>query len=331
MHEDLISIVIPIYNVEDFLEDCLWTVLNQTYTNLEVILSDDGSTDRCPKICDQYARKDKRVRVIHKKNGGLSDARNVGIDISKGKYITFVDSDDFIELDTIEYLYDLLQMEDADISFCQKKYVDMSGNEINDNKNYRDIVLKGNANCMKGFFTDKGIDTVAWGKLYRAELFKTIRYPYGKYHEDVYTTYKVIAKSNCIVVGAEKKYCYRMRNESITSSGFKMQHLNAIEANIERRDFVEAEYPELIRYANAGVIYAANQCVLRLIRHKGDIVEEGQVFEKKEILRELQTVYRKYEKDFLKGNSSIHAKIFSLIAFLNLKLIVKILCVRYRG
>lgn len=325
MRENLVSIVIPIYNVEEFLRECLETVINQTYKNLEIILSDDGSTDGCPQICDEYQKRDNRIKVIHKKNGGLSDARNAGIEIATGQYISFIDSDDFIELDMIEYLYHLIQVVDADFSCCQRKNINENGIEIPNTAVYSNNVIRGNDECMKGFFMNPGIDTVAWGKLYRIDLFKTIRYPYGKYHEDVYTTYKVIAESNCISIGFEKKYYYRLRKVSISNSSFKMRHLDAIEANIERSRFIMKNYPELKIYANAGIIYATNQCVLKLSKHKGDIFENGECFSKKKIVRKLQGLYRRYEGDFLKSQSGILAKIFSVFAYINLGMMVKLI------
>ena len=131
MDNELISIVIPIYNVEKYIEKCLDSVIKQTYKNIEIILVDDGSPDNCGKICDSYANNDKRIQVIHKENGGLSDARNVGIERANGKYITFVDSDDYIELDYIEYLYTLIKKYNTKISFCKVNVVFNENNTDN--------------------------------------------------------------------------------------------------------------------------------------------------------------------------------------------------------
>ena len=118
MEEELISVILPIYNVEKYLEKCLKSVINQTYKNLEIILVDDGSKDNSPQICDEYAVKDKRIVVIHKSNGGLSDARNAGIEIAKGKYIALIDSDDYVEKDYVQFLYQLIKENNAEMSIC---------------------------------------------------------------------------------------------------------------------------------------------------------------------------------------------------------------------
>ena len=125
MEEDLITIVIPIYKVEKYLDKCIKSVINQTYKNLEIILVDDGSPDNCPKKCDEYEKKDTRIKVIHKENGGLSDARNAGIDIAKGKYITFIDSDDYVSEDYVEYMYNLLKQNNTKMSTCETQVVNI--------------------------------------------------------------------------------------------------------------------------------------------------------------------------------------------------------------
>ena len=121
--EDLISVVVPIYNVENYIKKCVDSILSQTYKNLEIILVDDGSPDNCPQICDEYAQKDNRIKVIHKENGGLSDARNAGIDISKGKFITFIDSDDYIEKDYVEVLYNSIKENASDMAIGSHKAI----------------------------------------------------------------------------------------------------------------------------------------------------------------------------------------------------------------
>lgn len=320
MHE-LISVVVPIYNVESFLPTCIDSIINQTYKNLEIILCDDGATDSCAEICDEYAAKDNRIRVIHKKNGGLSDARNAGIDIARGRYITFIDSDDYIEIDMIEYLYKIMLKHNADMVSCQRQTVDEVGNIIKKRKNYQDSIYQGNNNCMKAFLADYNMDTVAWGKLYKTSMFSDVRYPLGKYNEDVYTTYKIIAKCKIIIAGCEKKYNYRIRQTSIMNEHFSMKHLDGIEGAKIRAKFIEENYPSLIYLANASIVYSTNQCVNKIAKTKyKSIITHN-------IIKELQKNYREYEYDFLKGSSSIRAKIFSLICYLNLPLAIKILSI----
>lgn len=274
---------------------------------------DDGGRDRCPEMCDAFQAEDSRIRVIHKENGGLSDARNAGLEIASGRYVTLIDSDDFILPDYIEYLYRLLTGSEADMSVCQKQYVDEQGNPITGHGSTASKVVDGNSQCMWEFFHGTGLETTAWGKLYKREMFDAIRYPYGKYHEDIYTTYRLVAQCQRIAIGGEMKYCYRQRSASITSGGFSKKRLDSVEGSILRSEFVEAHYPECRVPANAGVLWAANNCAMQMIRAG---------CKTREYIDYLQKQYRRYEWSFLRGDNRIGAKLFSLFAFLNLKLLI---------
>ena len=311
----LISVVIPVYNVEKYLRECIDSVLNQTYKNIEVILVDDGSTDSSGKICDSYQKLDSRVQVIHQKNQGLSGARNTGIDIMKGEYVTLIDSDDFVKNDYIRYLYDLIEKTGAMLSVCQpvlfrNDIENIRAGQIFDESFY---VLDGSYNCMKDFLQNGNIGTVAWGKLYKRSLFNTIRYPEGKYHEDVFTTYLLIDACQSIVVGNQEKYCYRQRQGSILHSSFSKKHLDIIEGKIEIYKYIEGKYPNLKTSAEQGIIYGANQCVLR-------IMGQGKV--EKNISQYLQALYKKHIISFLIGHSTILSKIFACVCYININIIL---------
>ena len=189
--KDLISVIIPVYKVEEYINRCIDSVINQTYKNLEIILVDDGSPDGCPKICDEYAKKDSRIRVIHKQNGGLSDARNVGIDNANGKYITFIDSDDWIPIDSINILYKNLINTKSEISSGCLLEV-FSDNRKNYSNNDYEVYSK--IEGLKNLFLLHDISNSASGKIYDISLFDNIRYPVGKLYEDLGTTYKLFAK-----------------------------------------------------------------------------------------------------------------------------------------
>lgn len=210
--KDLISIIVPIYNVGRYLEQCLISILEQTYRNLEIILIDDGSTDTSGAICDSYQKNDDRIKVIHQKNGGLSRARNVGIKLAQGTYLAFVDSDDWIEKDYIEKMYEACKSKEADICVCNFE-------KVWHNKN-KSIPIKAKVydeNVMSIMFgQDCTAMTVAWNKLYKKELWKEIVFTPGKIHEDESTTYKVFYKAKRIVVINEILYHYRMLETSIT-------------------------------------------------------------------------------------------------------------------
>ena len=314
-----VDVIIPVYNVERFLEECIDSILCQSYKNLEIILCDDGSTDSSPRICDEYAEKDFRIHVIHKQNGGLSDARNAGIDIASGKYIIFVDSDDFIDKNMITYLYNALITYQADMACCQRQEVKENGELIRARKRYKTFIINGNDKCMKEFLSNPQMDTVAWGKIYQLAMFKNVQYPVGKYHEDVFTTYKIVAKCKKIFVGDRMYYYYRIRPSSITTSIFTERHLDSIKGSEERALFIKNNYPDLQKLANAKIIYAVNQCVLKIIRTQDNNATNS------DMVMYFQKYYRKYEAEFLCGPSCVKAKIFSIFAYINLSLLIKIL------
>ena len=193
MKKDLISVVVPIYKVEQYLEKCVNSILSQTYSNLEIILVDDGSPDNCPQICDNLVKQDKRIKVIHKPNGGLSDARNVGFESSTGKYVTFVDSDDYLNYNFIETLYNNLLNTNADMSIVgyQKVFEDST---VNQAETFQSEVLSfDNSNKFEQLCAKHKLNfVIAWGKLYTRQLFNTIKFPVGKINEDEFVTHHVI-------------------------------------------------------------------------------------------------------------------------------------------
>ena len=320
--KDLISVVVPIYNVERFLPICIESIISQSYKKLQIILVDDGSTDNCGNICNEYASRDERVEVIHKQNGGLSDARNVGIERAKGKYITFVDSDDVIALDMIEYLYELIIENKADMSVCQRKDIDENGKNIYSNKTVlgENYILNGNNMCMYNFLSKKDISVTAWGKLYSSNLFCNIRYPLKKYHEDVFTTYKLVGLCELIVVGAAQKYFYRQRSGSIMAQVFSIKHLDLIEARIEESKYIEKNYPLYVNLGYASIIYSVNMCIYRMgVSHCVD----------KNYIEYFKYLYSSYLHFFLcYRNYKFSSKIFSIICKLNISLVLYFLSMK---
>lgn len=234
---ELISVIIPVYKVENYIHRCVDSVLRQTYNKIEIILVDDGSTDRCGEICDEYAALDNRVKVIHKKNGGLSDARNAGIEIFQGDYITFLDSDDWIHDKYIEKLYRLLKNSNSDIAVgnfirtsAENIQVDIAKEEIYEYSNFEALEQ----------FTDKFYAqmVIACGKLYKRNLFDEIRFPVGRIHEDEFTTYKLIYKANKIILTTAQLLYYWQREDSIMGSSLNLnQRMHAIDAYKERAEF----------------------------------------------------------------------------------------------
>ena len=215
----LISVIVPIYNVEEYLDKCVNSILNQTYRNLEIILVDDGSPDNCPKMCDDYAKKDKRIKVIHKVNGGLSDARNAGIEIATGQFIGFVDSDDWILPEMYSRLLDLILRHKADFVVCD---LIRSQDDLLPNFKQSKISIEeyNQQEYLNNFFKIKSqvCEYYAWNKLYRKEVIEKELYPKGLTSEDVLGTYKVILNSKKIVKTNEIFYVYRINQNSITGS-----------------------------------------------------------------------------------------------------------------
>ena len=248
MENDLISIIIPVYKVEKYLEKCIESVLKQTYTNLQIILVDDGSPDNCGKICDEYAKKDLRIEVIHKVNGGLSDARNVGIAKTKGKYIGFVDSDYYIKEDMYEILINLIKEYDADVSICNL-YDVIDGKEyIRNNEN--GIQEYSRLEILKEVLLDKNIQSYAWNKLYKKELFDEIKYPIGKKYEDIGTTFYVFEKCNKIVVTSKPEYYYLKRSDSLVNNVTESTVLDYTDIIIQRYLYTQKNIEELRKYNN---------------------------------------------------------------------------------
>lgn len=304
----LVSVIIPIYNVEQFLKQCVTSVINQTYDNLEIILVDDGSPDNCGKICDNFAQKDDRIKVIHKVNGGLSDARNAGIDVATGDYITFIDSDDFILPNMIDCLMKIIIKENIDMVQCdfirsKSNFVD----EVYQNQNsYKYKIFRKNK--MDAYLKERKIDTMACGKIYKRSLFGQIRYPLGKLHEDVYTTYKLIHEAGSVAVTDYVGYVYRIAENSITTSKFFPKKLDSVFGEIERAEFIKKNYPGLCKQAYSGIIYACNQCLLQMAKSK---------FKDDKVEFYLQDLYRKYGKYYLSDKVSFLGKIVVALAMIN--------------
>lgn len=241
---ETISVIIPIYKVEEYLEQCIYSIVSQTYSNLEIILVDDGSPDKCAQICDMWARRDCRIRVIHKKNGGLSDARNSGILVASGDYIAFVDGDDWIASDMYEHLIYVLRNEQSDIVAC--------GYDMVWDEQYRTSLTHlgkyENYNTVEGLrelIHNHKIQQVVWNKLYKASIVKSHLFEFGKCHEDEFWSYQVYADAKKTTVLEYIGYHYRQRSNSIMGAKYTMRRLDAIDAKVQRQEFLTKNYPEL--------------------------------------------------------------------------------------
>jgi len=257
--EKCVSVIVPIYKVEPYLKRAVDSIIRQTYSNLEIILVDDGSPDGCGRICDDYAKKDNRIKVIHKENGGLSDARNAGLDVAAGDYIAFVDSDDYIAADFVETLLFQLEKTDADVAMCSyrttaskdfdQSIFEPSYGDGNQHKGEKDHIQDGSievcgrsallSNLYDANHRDATYFIVSWNKLYKASLWEGIRFPKGKIHEDEATTYRIYDKASKGVYIHKPLYGYFSAPESITRSRFYIKRLDFMDALDDRIRFFE--------------------------------------------------------------------------------------------
>ena len=246
----LISVIVPIYKVENYLKKCVDSIINQSYKNIEIILVDDGSPDMCGVICDDYLKKDNRIKVIHKENGGLSDARNAGINIAKGDYILCIDSDDWIEENMIEIVYNNALEYSADISICEFIEEDINGNILGKKEESKEIKCFNRVKALNELISQVNITNHAWNKLYKKELFRNIEYPKGQLMEDISTTYKLFEKSDKIVYQNVALYHYIQRSESILGNITQKRIDDQENAIFSRNSYLLSKYPDLTDIIN---------------------------------------------------------------------------------
>lgn len=245
MEFEKVSIIIPVYKVESYLDKCVKTAVQQTYPNIEVLLIDDGSPDDCGKMCDDWAKKDSRIVVIHQENGGLADARNTGIEAATGEYLVFVDSDDYIAPDMVQKLYDALKTNDAEMSICNFLHVDERGLPVPELEHVRPItdeVISGLEVLEKMHVQTKErwfgwYYSMAWNKLYKRDLFTEIRYPKGKLCEDVFIAHKLFGICSKVACISDVCYYYVRREGSITFKRSCKTYLNDAEGYLDRAQY----------------------------------------------------------------------------------------------
>ena len=287
MTTPLISVIVPVYRVEEYLERCVKSILSQTYKNLEVILVDDGSPDQCPAICDACAEKDARVKVIHQENKGLSGARNAGIDAASGEYLAFVDSDDYVSPHFIEELYQLLQDTGCAIGQCRFSYV--KGDGLVEEGDSAFCIYRGES-LMEQLYGPEEKATcfvVAWNKLYRAELFKEtgIRYPEGRIHEDEATTYRLFHEAKKLAFLDRALYGYYTENGGSITSVFSEKRLQWLTAHEERIAFFKKNgYEKLLPAAYRKLCDA---CITFYFRCTEQVKDAEEL--KKELRKRLET------------------------------------------
>ena len=292
---DLISVIVPVYKVEKYLDRCVQSIVDQTYRNLEIILVDDGSPDNCPAMCDAWAAKDSRIKVIHKENGGLSDARNAGMAVATGEYIAFVDSDDWIEVQMYQCLYEAMNTTDSDIASCGARRVWLNEKPAQElcavNKN---CVLEQEA-AMEALITSNGLVQTVWNKLYRRIVTEGLLFPTGLIHEDEFWSWQVVARARRIVTIKESFYNYLQRDTSIMGVGFSEKGLLVVESKTERQNYIEKAMPNLTDVGRADLVYTCMHLGIQVLKtmHRKDVAHH---------MKYLKTAIKRYpiSKEYLR-------------------------------
>lgn len=245
--EPLISVIVTVYKVEEFLPLCLESIQGQTYRNLEILLIDDGSPDNCPAICDAYGAKDARIKVIHKKNKGVADTRNVGLDNARGKYLLFIDGDDSVDSRYVEYLYQMLTEKDVDIAACAwqdvrwKEVEQVQSSPLDPEK----TIVWNKQEALQAMLYQVPIDCALWAKLYRRELFDGIRMPVGKQYEDMNASYRLFERVQCVSYNPYPGYRYLLRDNGIMRGDFSERKMDLIDFAEELKNTFPSRYPQL--------------------------------------------------------------------------------------
>lgn len=245
MQQVLISVIVPVYNIELYVEKCIKSIIAQTYRNLEIIIVNDGSTDNSFDICCKLAINESRIRIVNQKNAGLSEARNAGLRIARGSYIAFVDGDDYIDEQMYEKMYERLIEDQSDLVLCNIRYVDEMRQGLDKSRfrfDLKDEILCENE-FWKGYYGSLQIPyVVSWNKLYKRELFNGITFDKGKIHEDEFILHKIISRCGRISVIREPFYNYVQRLGGIMNSPYRAQRLQSVEAyNLRLQYFVQNE------------------------------------------------------------------------------------------
>lgn len=271
MNDGKISVIVPVYKVEPYLDRCVSSIVNQTYKNLEIILVDDGSPDRCGAMCDAWAARDSRIRVIHKENGGLSDARNAGMAVATGELLGFVDSDDWIAPDMYRQLYERMAEDASDIAACGVEMVWEDGRPPRRLTKEGDCVLDA-GEAMRAVIEESWLKQPVWYKLYKTAPVRDIPFPVGKYHEDVFWTYQAVGAANQVSVVDQIGYYYLQRSGSIMGEGYSLKRLDAVEGKKQRLAFIHEHIPTLEASACVDLLFTCmyhGQQSLRYL-HKED-------------------------------------------------------------
>lgn len=321
MRDELISIIIPVYNTLNYLPECFNSIIKQTYRNIEIIVVDNGSTDGSGKLCDEYASKDTRIKVIHKEHTGVSSARNIGLDAANGKYIGFIDSDDYFAHDMIEQLYSAICESGTKICCCNYlAFSDTKHPDANIRHKHTFEVLD-QISAMKLLFSMNHYRFLVWNKIYEKELFDDIRFPDEKHYEDIWPIYNIFKKVKEVTYVRQELCFYRQRNTSLSKEKFNMKEYDLVEnIQITVKDCLD-NYPDLKDDAAVSYIFYSLSYINKAIKEKQNINQFGlslQAFIRKHIssLKEVKDIpeKRKYQVYLYALSIKLYSVIYRMIS-----------------
>lgn len=317
MNNETVSVIIPVYNVEKYIRKCIESVCGQTYRNLEIILIDDGSPDKSGEICDEYAAADSRIKVIHLENGGVSRARNIGLDMATGKYIGFVDSDDYIRPGMYETLVDNMEKENVDTVICGFISVTEEGDVLPDKQipiPVNDMVMTGEEAVKQLAGSGYLCFIMIMNRLYRKELFQKIRFPENKRYEDEYIAHHVLWQCRKVMVLNEPQYYYVHHSESFTGQEFTLIRVECADAWLDRAQFAsEKNVSELMAYSCKKAMNIIGVGYQKLDRRNPKVSEK---------IKQLRHKTMKFYPKVLFSRASIKDKISFTLFMFHIKLYV---------
>lgn len=322
MKDRLISVIVPIYNLEKYLEKCIKSLLNQKYSNLEIFLVDDGSKDASGAICDKYGALDERIRVIHQENAGAAAARNAALDVCTGDYITFVDGDDYIDESFIQVLVENLEKNAAQISICGWQDV-YESTIVEKQPLVGEEVLYNTQQALENMLYQRQFDTAMWSKLYKRELFDGIRFPVGNVYEDIAIIYKVFCRAERVSYVDYKGYFYLLREQGTTLQAFKLKKMDLIDVVDEMAEYLLPKFPQIRNAILCKYIRANFHIYLQIPPEKTAYPEEKRRIEKN---------IKQYRKDVLGDkNAQRGTKVALLCSYISLPLLVKFKSLKQYG
>lgn len=265
-----VSIIVPVYNVEKYLKECIESIINQTYRDLEIILVDDGSTDGCPRICDQYEHQDNRIIVIHKKNGGLSDARNAGMAVMTGDHVLFVDSDDYVSVDMVDCMLQAALKHSADIVECDfiKTRLNGASSDVFQREKETTICHYSAEQALESLMQNE-LKQMVWNKLYTARSIEGLLFEVGRINEDEFWTYQVFGRVSRLVRIQRELYYYRQQPESIMGISYSIRRLDGLIALEERMEYMAKRFPSLLPLAKETFCFGGLFHYQMLLVHSG--------------------------------------------------------------